>query len=143
MNYTIASYTDYNERRYGTPWAAICDSTGRPEFKGKVGHFTGGKGEGGDLFVVDPAEGSVWVYGQKDYRGTNTTKAYAQFRDGAFHPIAPACLAAALNAAPSRETVDEVQKIIKAMEDFLQTEEEDARLLFTKEEARLLLGRLK
>lgn len=88
MNYIIKNYPSYNARRYSTPWAAPSDSKGKPDFNAKnKGRFTGSNGDGGDLFVADPEENSVWVFGQKDYRGGNTEKEYAVFRNGAFHPI--------------------------------------------------------
>lgn len=106
MNHIIKHYDAYNERRYSTPWAAPCDSTGRPNFKGRVGHFTGGHGEGGDLFVEDPREGSVWAYGQKDYRGGHTEKSYAQFARGKFHPVSAETLLEALASAEQQATAD-------------------------------------
>lgn len=141
MNYTIATYHDYNERRYGTPWAAPCDNAGRPCFDGKTGHFSGGRGKGGDLFVEEPAEGSVWAYGQKDYRGKSEKK-YAQFLDGAFYPITPADLTTALNNAPQRKTLDETKKLIKALEAFAaQTRHKEIAL--TADEVKLILAALK
>lgn len=116
MNYIIAHYDNYNERRYGTPWAAPCDSTGRPCFDGKTGRFTGGRGHGGDLFAEDPDEGSVWAYGQKDYKGNHTEKKYAQFRDGAFHPVTPDGLLDALASAQEHGITDKRKdEIIRAL----------------------------
>lgn len=88
MNVVIATFSDYDAKSSGTPWAAPCDSTGRPDFKSeKTGHFTGGRGKGGDLFVSDPEEYSVWCYGQKDYAHGNSPKHYARFRAGQFWAI--------------------------------------------------------
>lgn len=109
MNIIIKRYGDYNERRFGTPWAAPCDSTGRPNFKGKTGRFTGGRGEGGDLFAEDPDEGSVWAYGQKDFRGGSTEKSYAQYRNGAFHHLEATELLAALSEV-NRPTITNQRK---------------------------------
>lgn len=100
MQYLIKAYGDYDPTRYGTPWGAPCDSAGRPCFKGKVAHFSGNRGMGGDLFVEDPAQNAVWVYGQKDYRSNRTEKHYVQFWDDTFHPIAATELLTALLASP-------------------------------------------
>lgn len=118
MNYIIATYPDYNDHQFGTPWAAPCESTGRPSFKGKTGHFTGGRGRGGDLYVADPAEGSVWVYGQKDYRTLNDEKRYAIFRDGEFWLIEAA------------EVLEFVQKAPKTHKDLVREQSDEELALF-------------
>lgn len=117
MNCIIKTFPDYDTHRYGTPWAALSDSVGRPNFKGKTGRFTGGRGKGGVLFVVDPPERSVWVYGQRDYQNPNADKNYVQFRNGQFYPVGPDDLLAALDdfgEAPKSEPVKEAP-IIKGV----------------------------
>lgn len=72
-NAIIASYSSFNQRRYGTPW---------------VGTYTGDgyQGEAGDLVVTEPVEGQVYGYGQKDYRGSNTEKKFAKWTGEKFVP---------------------------------------------------------
>lgn len=85
---TIKTFCSYNFRRYGMPWVAIVNpKTAKPDFSQEVGGYTGRKGEAGDLYVIEPIEGAVYMYGQKDYRGGNTERAYAQYRDGAFRDV--------------------------------------------------------
>lgn len=100
MNYIIATYPDYDDHHFGTPWAAPCESTGRLSFKGKTGYFTGGRGKGGHLYVDDPEEGSVWAYGQKNYRHRSDEKNFSVFCEGAFHPISPDTVLDFLSNAP-------------------------------------------
>lgn len=86
----IKSYSSFNRRRYSNPWVAIIDQeTGDPDFKNKIGGYTGafGKGEEGDLYIIDPQEGVVYTYGQKDYRGGNTERGYLIYKDGEFVEI--------------------------------------------------------
>lgn len=86
----IKSYEEFNQRRYGNPWVAIVDSkTAKPDFSRKVGGYTGGynSGEAGELYVNEPQDGAVYMFGQKDYRGNKTDRQYVQFKDGEFLPI--------------------------------------------------------
>ena len=84
----IKTYGAYNERRYGFPWVAIVDpKTAKPDFSQDVGGYTGRRGEAGDLYVIEPREGAVYMYGQKDHRGNGTERGYVQFRDGEFHDV--------------------------------------------------------
>lgn len=81
----VQHYQDFNPRRYSNPWIAIVDiKTGNPDFKRKIGGYTGayGKGEEGDLYITAPVEGAVYTYGQKDYRGDNTERNYIQYVNG-------------------------------------------------------------
>lgn len=98
MQYLIKTYPNYDLKRYGTPWGAPCDSAGKPHFSGKVAHFTGGRGVGGDLFAEDPAEGSVWAYGQRNYFTNISDKKYVQFRGNAFIPLPETEVLAALKS---------------------------------------------
>lgn len=86
----LKGYESFNFRRYGNPWVAKVDpKTAKPDFSVKVGGYTGGynRGEAGDLYVLDPTEGTVYMYGQKDYRGGKTTREYALYKDGEFRPV--------------------------------------------------------
>lgn len=99
---TLKSYPDYNFRRYGSPWAAIVDpSTGKPDFSRKISGYTGGAhGAAGDLYIIDPAENAVYMYGQKDYRAANKSERnYAVYRNGEFAPVAAEDLIATLAAS--------------------------------------------
>lgn len=88
----ICKYESFNKRRYSNPWVAIVDrKTGKPDFTQRVGGYTGryGQGEAGELYVVDPQERAVYMYGQKDYRGNNTERHYVQYVLGQFREISP------------------------------------------------------
>lgn len=99
MNYIVKAYDDYDSHSYGTPWAVPCDSSGRPNFKAaQTGHFTGGRGKGGNLYVTDPEENSVWAYGQKCYEGSvKASYQFFQFYGGELHPLVPAAVPDAVN----------------------------------------------
>ncbi len=101
MNHVIHTYAAYNNHHYGIPWAAPCDHTGRPNFEGITGHYSGRNGSAGDLYVTDPAEGSVWIWGQKCYRTHDSDPHYVLFRDGAFRDLPPEDLVIALDQAPA------------------------------------------
>ena len=95
----LECYGDYDPRKQGTPWGVPCDSSGAPFFKGNAAYFSSGHGTGGCLYVENPPEGSVWVYGQKDYRLGYTPKKYAQCRSGVFYPVSESELPAVLNTS--------------------------------------------
>lgn len=100
MMIVLKHYESFNQRRYGNPWVAKVDAkTAKPDFNVKVGGYTGGynRGEEGDLYISDPQDGAVYMYGQKDYRGNNTEREYALFKDGTFIPVAASTLIAVLN----------------------------------------------
>lgn len=97
----LKSYESFNPRRYGNPWVAKVDpKTAKPDFSVKVGGYTGGYGQGdaGDLYILDPAEGVVYMYGQKDYRGGHTEREYALYKDGEFHSVSAKDLIAVLES---------------------------------------------
>lgn len=48
------------------------------------------QGDAGDLMVVDPEEGTVYAYGQKDWRSNRTELKYAVYQDGEFVEISRA-----------------------------------------------------
>ena len=84
------SYNSFNPRRYGNPWVAMVDpNTAKPNFDKKVGGYTGGynAGEAGDLYITDPQENTVYMYGQKDYRGKSTERGYVLYQNGEFTPV--------------------------------------------------------
>lgn len=96
----LKHYGSFNFRRYGNPWVAKVDAkTAKPDFNSKVGGYTGGynRGEEGDLYVTDPQDGTVYMFGQKDYRGNNTEREYAVYKNGEFLPVTSSTLIAALN----------------------------------------------
>ena len=77
-NAVIDSYDDYNWRRYSRPWLCRMTERGEYDFNTPVGTYTGAtRGDAGDLIVFEPAEGVVYGYGQKDYRGNNTRICHA------------------------------------------------------------------
>lgn len=86
----VKKYGSFNSRRYGNPWVALVNkSTGKIDFSQKIGGYTGGhnKGEAGDLYIIEPVEGAVYAYGQKDHRGNGTELEYIQYVNGAFIPV--------------------------------------------------------
>jgi hypothetical protein len=95
----IAEYGAFNQRRYSNPWVAIVDKhTGKMDFPQRVGGYTGGwgKGEAGQLYIIEPVEGAVYAYGQKDHRGNNGGYEYAKYIGGQFVPVAKVDLIKAL-----------------------------------------------
>lgn len=80
----VKEYEGFNFRRYSNPWIATCDASAKIDFSVKVGGYTGayGKGEAGTLYISNPTEGSVYAYGQKDHRGSNTEIKYIKIVDG-------------------------------------------------------------
>lgn len=86
---TVKHFDIFNQRRYSDPWVAIVDDHCRPDFSRRVGLYTGGHrtGEAGDLMLLDPEDGAVYAWGQKDYRGGNTERGWALYRDGKLEPL--------------------------------------------------------
>ena len=96
---TVQTYSSYNHRRYSIPWIALVNPhTAKPDFSQKVGGYTGDAGEEGDLFLYDPIENAVYMYGQKDYRGNHTERVYVQYLNSEFHTIPRTELVRVLNA---------------------------------------------
>ena len=85
---TIKTYSDFNQRRYSSPWVCTMTPDGKHDFSVRCGTYTGDgrKGEGGDLVVFDPVEGQVYAYGQKDYRGNNTERFFVRWNGTEFVP---------------------------------------------------------
>lgn len=96
----LKHYESFNPRRYGNPWVAkVNPKTAKPDFNIKVGGYTGGynQGEEGVLYVTDPQDGAVYMFGQKDYRGGNTKREYVVYKDGEFLPVTASTLITILN----------------------------------------------
>lgn len=95
----IRSFEAFNKRRYSNPWVAIVGADARLDFSQKCGGYTGGygKGEAGELYVIDPIDGQVYGFGQKDYRGNNGFTSYAQYKGGEFVHVAKCDLVRVLN----------------------------------------------
>jgi hypothetical protein len=100
---TIRTYAAYNERRYSDPWVAIVNpKTAKIDFSERVGGYTGarGKGEAGDLYIIDPQPGAIYAYGQKDYRNTKyTTVIYILCTEDGYQEIPKTALIHHLNDA--------------------------------------------
>lgn len=95
----IKTYDSFNFRRYGDPWVSIVNpNTAKIDFSQRVGGYTGarGRGEAGDLYVIDPQDGAVYAYGQKDYRGNNGGYQYVQYNGREFVSVEKTQLIAAL-----------------------------------------------
>lgn len=82
--------TWFNPRRYGNPWVARVGDDAKPDFNTKVGHFKAEESGGmtrGELIVTAPKEGEIYMFGQKDKRGSGSIQEYAVFRNGSFQKI--------------------------------------------------------
>ena len=82
----IASFSSFNQRRYSSPWVCRMTEDGKFDFSVRVGVYSGDgrEGEAGDLMVFAPVEGTVYGYGQKDYRGNNGFKAFKKWNGEKF-----------------------------------------------------------
>lgn len=76
----IKDFEAYNHRRYSRPWVAIVTDA-KPDFSAEVGRYTAKSGEAGELVIIDPQVGQLFMYGQKDYRGRNTAVAYCVYTE--------------------------------------------------------------
>lgn len=102
----IKNYGSFNHRRYGNPWVTIVNpKTAKPDFSKEIGGYTGGygRGEAGELYVNDPQENAVYMFGQKDYRGNNTERQYVQYKNGEFIPVSSENLVEVLSDASSEQ----------------------------------------
>lgn len=89
----VKKYDAYNVRRYSVPWVCKITDDGKFDFSDRVGRYTGGNsGDAGELYIINPEEGQIYAYGQKDYRGRNGGYEYAQYKNGKLHKIAKADL---------------------------------------------------
>lgn len=80
----VKDYSEFNFRRYSNPWIAKLNEELKPDFDAKAGGYSGGynKGEAGYLYITQPEEGAIYMYGQKDYRGGNTEREYVKIVNG-------------------------------------------------------------
>lgn len=96
----VKDYESFNARRFGNPWVAILNKeTIKLDFSKKVGGYTGsyGKGEAGQLYLLNPSEKDIYGYGQKDYRGNQTSLEYIQYIDGKLIPVEKSQLISAID----------------------------------------------
>lgn len=84
--FVVASFDDYNQRRYSKPWVGKIKD-GKYDFS-NVGYYTGDhrQGEGGDIILTDISEDVIYAWGQKDYRGNKTEIKYGRIVNGAMVP---------------------------------------------------------
>jgi hypothetical protein len=102
---TLETYDAFNSRRYSDPWVGVVDpETAKITFP-DVGGYTGGRrtGEAGTLYIRTPVEGTVYAYGQKDYRKNVGGTKYAKYIDGAFVEIPKTELVAVLNRTAQKK----------------------------------------
>lgn len=83
-NVIVEHYYSYNARRYSLPWVCVMKENGTYDFSKRIGCFTAKTGEEGDLIVFHPVVDQVYGYGQKDYRGGNTVKAFIKWNGKQF-----------------------------------------------------------
>ena len=76
----IKDFEAYNHRRYSRPWVALVVDA-KPDFSVEVGRYTSKSGEAGELVIIDPQVGQLFMYGQKDYKGRNTVSAYCVYTE--------------------------------------------------------------
>lgn len=76
----IKDFEAYNHRRYSRPWVALVVDD-KPDFSAEVGRYTSKSGEAGELVIIDPQVGQLFMYGQKDYKGRNTVTAYCVYTE--------------------------------------------------------------
>lgn len=85
-NAIIASFPEYNARRYSMPWVCEMKEDGSYDFGKRIGTYSGGKGCAGELVVFAPEADKTYGFGQKDYRGNNTEIHYAKWNGERFIP---------------------------------------------------------
>ena len=76
----IKDFEAYNHRRYSRPWVGLVVDA-KPDFSAEVGRYTSKSGEAGELVIIDPQVGQLFMYGQKDYKGRNTVTAYCVYTE--------------------------------------------------------------
>lgn len=76
----IKDFEAYNHRRYSRPWVALVVDA-KPDFSAEVGRYTSKSGEAGELVIIDPQVGQLFMYGQKDYKGRHTEIAYCVYTE--------------------------------------------------------------
>jgi hypothetical protein len=60
--------TQYNEKRFGSPWAARVHFDENGNMKMAFCKWVGDKGHAGKLLLGRVKEGDIFAFGQKDYR---------------------------------------------------------------------------
>jgi hypothetical protein len=96
----VKKYEWFNFRRYGDFWVAKIDKNGKFNFTAVDSGITSRRnsGEAGELYIVDPVEGDIYAYGQKDYRKPHKSwYTYIQYKNGEFIEIPKTELISALN----------------------------------------------
>lgn len=85
----VAHYDSFDSHRYSNPWITKIDLDTLEPVWDKIGGYTGeySKGEAGQLFVSNPQEGAVYMYGQKDYQTKSTERRYVLYTNGEFVSI--------------------------------------------------------
>ena len=87
---TVARFKGYDAKEYGEPWIAPIGTNGRPNFGIVCGGYTGGKGEAGELYVIDPAELEICVCVQKNYKDeSKSVVIYRIYHEGKMKNISP------------------------------------------------------
>lgn len=87
-NVVLATFGDYNERRFSAPWCCTMTDAGKFDFSSRPAVFTGDtrKGYGGDLVVTAPKIDVVYAYGHKDTRGNHGFTRFAKWDGIQFVP---------------------------------------------------------
>lgn len=111
---TITTYESFNFRRYSTPWVCLVNDDASLNFSVKVGKYTGIKGSEGDLVIINPVEGQVYAYGQKDHRGNNGGYEYIKIVGGVPVGVPTKELVAALKKPEPTESSEPTEVTLKA-----------------------------
>lgn len=87
-NVVLATFGDYNERRFSAPWCCTMTAEGKFDFTSRSAVYTGDirHGTGGDLVVTAPKVGTVYAYGQKDNRSTKSRTLFSKWDGVQFVP---------------------------------------------------------
>lgn len=87
-NVVLATFGDYNERRFSAPWCCTMTAEGKFDFTSRPAVYTGDvrHGTGGDLVVTTPKVGTVYAYGQKDNRSTKSRTLFSKWDGIQFVP---------------------------------------------------------
>ena len=87
-NVVLATFGDYNERRFSAPWCCTMTFDGKFDFTSRPAVYTGDvrHGTGGDLVVTTPKVGTVYAYGQKDNRSTKSRTLFSKWDGIQFVP---------------------------------------------------------
>lgn len=86
MAQILAHFDAYNSRRYSKPWACKFED-GRYNFDERVAMYDGKDGDAGNIIILNPIEGQIYAWGQKDYRGGRTELNYSIYECGEFRVL--------------------------------------------------------